>query len=134
MDFLDSYLEIEKARFGERLRVTKSVPAEVLDLSVPGLVIQPILENCLKHGVSEKGEAEIEIRCFAERENLHITVSDQGRGVPEEVKSGNLTKGFGLKNINERLSVLYGRRYGFSIRDNTPRGTVVEIKIPLEIK
>ncbi|MDC7126420.1 MAG: histidine kinase [Spirochaetales bacterium] len=134
LDFLDSYLDIEKARFGNRLTVIKSIEPETLEQMIPSLIIQPLLENSLKHGADRGGSFFIEIRCFSDSDIIVIEIRDQGPGVPEDIKLGNYTKGVGLKNVNERLIRLYGEDYSLKIRNNIPCGTVSVIKIPMRLK
>ena len=132
IDFLDSYLDIEKARFGDRLEIMKSVQPEVLSTRIPSLILQPLVENCLKHGVTKDGKAKIDIKCFLDGNTVNIEVLDQGQGVPEEIKRGLYTKGTGLRNVNERLLKVYGEGYGLKIKDNNPNGTIALITIPKE--
>jgi sensor histidine kinase YesM len=132
LDFLDSYLDVEKARFGDKLEISKSVQAETLSTRVPSLILQPLVENCLKHGRTAEGNARIEIRCFLEGNEVKIGILDHGRGAPEEIKRGLYTKGTGLKNVNERLLKIYGDRYGLKISDNRPNGAVAMVTVPRE--
>lgn len=131
IDFLDSYLGIEKARFGDKLSVSKSIDSAVLNTRVPSLILQPLVENCLKYGTSE-GKAKIEIRCFLNGNAVNIEVRDEGKGVPEEIKKGVYTKGTGLKNVNERLLKVYGEGHGLQFRDNQPSGAVAILTVPRE--
>ena len=78
LDFLDSYLDVEKARFGDRLEVIKSVQPEILNTRIPSLILQPLVENCLKHGTTTEGKAKIEIRCFLDGNDSQYRVRDQG--------------------------------------------------------
>ena len=132
LDFLDSYLDVEKARFGDRLEVVKSVQPEVLGTRIPSLILQPLVENCIKHGVTKDAKAKIDIKCFLDGNTVNIEVLDQGQGVPEEIKRGLYTKGTGLRNVNERLLKVYGEGYGLKIKDNNPNGTIALITIPKE--
>jgi LytS/YehU family sensor histidine kinase len=131
IDFLDSYLDIEKARFGDRLSVSKSIEPGTLNTRIPSLILQPLVENCLKHGTSE-GKAKIEIRCYLNGDDIGIEVRDEGKGVPDEIKKGNYTKGTGLKNVNERLLKVYGDGYSLKFKDNQPTGAVAMVTIPRE--
>jgi sensor histidine kinase YesM len=132
LDFLDSYLDVEKARFGDKLAVLKVVQPATLSTRIPSLILQPLVENCLKHGRSPEGKAKIEIRCYLEGDHVKIEVRDQGPGAPEEIKRGIFTRGAGLKNVNERLLKIYGEGYGLKIRDNSPGGAVALVTIPRE--
>jgi sensor histidine kinase YesM len=99
LDFLDSYLDVEKARFGYRLQVIKSIQPETLNTRIPSLILQPLVENCLKHGRTPEGYARIEIRCFLDGDDIKIEVRDQGKGVPEEIKKVFILKAQGLKML-----------------------------------
>jgi sensor histidine kinase YesM len=131
IDFLDSYLDIEKTRFGDKLNVSKSIQAEVLNTRVPSLILQPLVENCLKYGTSE-GKVKIEIKCFLNNNAVNIEIRDEGKGVPQEIKNGVYTKGTGLKNVNERLLKVYGEGHGLQFKDNQPNGAVAMLTIPRE--
>jgi two-component sensor histidine kinase len=132
IDFLDSYLDVEKARFGDKLEVIKSVQPETLNTHIPSLILQPLVENCLKHGRSPEGNARIEIQCFLESDDVKIEIRDQGRGAPEGIKKGIYTQGTGLRNVNERLLKAYGEGYGLKIKDNNPSGAIATLIIPKE--
>jgi sensor histidine kinase YesM len=132
LDFLDSYLDVEKARFGDRLQFTKSVQPEASGTQVPSLILQPLVENCLKHGRSPEGQANIEIQCSLQGNDVKIDIRDRCRGAPEDIKKGLYTRGTGLKNVNERLLKTYGEGYGLKIKDNSPSGTVATVIIPGE--
>lgn len=132
LDFLDAYFDVEKARFGNRLNVIKSIPQDVFETSIPSLIIQPLVENCIKYGVDDEGNVKIEIRCFTEGDKVTIEVRDEGRGAPDDVKQGDFSRGNGLRNVNERLLQLYGNEYGLKIRDNIPIGTIAAVSIPKE--
>ena len=134
LDFIDAYLEIEKARFGDRLRVTADVPSKILDTTVPSLILQPLVENSVKHGFSENGEMRIEIAGYLDGDSVKVVIKDEGKGASEEIKLGIYTNGTGLRNINERLQKVYGEDYGLEIKGNEPRGTIAIVSIPKEKK
>ena len=132
LDFLDSYLGVEKARFGDRLAVTKSIQPDVLKSRIPSLILQPLVENCLKHGRNETGSAEVEIKCFSANGAINIEIGDRGKGAPEEIKRGIFSKGTGLRNVNERLLKTYFEGFGLKIKDNAPHGMLASIATPKE--
>jgi sensor histidine kinase YesM len=132
LDFLDSYLDVEKARFGDRLEVVKSVQPETLNVPIPNLILQPLVENCIKHGIDSAGKVKIEIRCFLDGKSVGIEVRDEGLGAPDEVKKGVYTRGTGLRIVNERLLKLYGAGSGLKMIDNSPSGTIAMVNIPRE--
>lgn len=135
LEFIDSYLEIEKARFGDRLKVASAVSPEVLDTPIPSLILQPLVENSIKHGTAKKtGELRVEITGSMDGSSVKVEIKDHGRGVPEPIKMGIYTNGTGLRNVNERLQKTYGEKYGLKIRENKPSGTRAVLIIPTEEK
>jgi sensor histidine kinase YesM len=134
LDFIDSYLEIEKARFADRLRVSTDIPSKILDAPVPSLILQPLVENSVKHGFSESRELKIEVMGYMDGDSVKVEIKDDGKGISEEIKRGIYTNGTGLKNVNERLQKVYGEGYGLEIQENKPKGTVATVIIPKEKK
>jgi two-component system LytT family sensor kinase len=128
--FVDDYLAIEQARFGERLRVTREVAPEALDVPVPSLILQPLVENAVRHGQGADGSVDLTIRVRLHGDEVIITVADQGRGMSSRHGIGE-GAGHGLRNVDDRLRKTYGEEYGLEIRDNEPRGTVVMVRIPV---
>ena len=104
---VDDYLAIQQIRFAGRLRVEREVAPETLGASVPGFLLQPLVENAVEHGLVGKSEAgRILLRAERRDRSLHLTVQDDGVGLPPTWhRNGN---GFGLKNVTERLRALYG--------------------------
>jgi LytS/YehU family sensor histidine kinase len=127
--FVDDYLEIERARFGERMQITREIDPRALSTPVPSLILQPLVENASKHGRSDDGRVALEIRVEAVGSEVTIAISDKGPGIPTDYQIGN-GLGHGLRNVDERLRKTYGR--GLEIQKNTPHGTTVIIKIPAE--
>lgn len=128
LEFLRGYLEIEQVRFHDRLQVAFDVEKEALDAQVPNLILQPLVENAIRHGIAPRAEAGL-IQIQAKRENgfVRISVSDNGDGLKDSLqKSG----GIGLKNTRERLEKLYGDRQRFEIVPGETGGFAVKIKIP----
>jgi sensor histidine kinase YesM len=134
LEFIDSYLEIERARFGERLEVTKAIPPDILDTLIPSLILQPLVENSIKHGSGENGKMRIAITGHMHGDLVQLTVEDGGGGVPDQVRKGVYTNGTGLRNVNERLRRVYSEGYGLEIKENTPTGTIAMVTIPRENK
>jgi len=136
LSFVDDYLAIEQARFGERLRVTREVAPEALSVPVPSLILQPLVENAVRHGRGTDGSVDLTIRVRSHSDEGIITVADQGPGMPSlspiPLPLPNLGEGggHGLRNVDERLRKIYGKAYGLEIRDNEPQGTVVMVKVP----
>ena len=131
LDFIEDYLSIEVARFGEKLRFVKEVDAQSLDMLVPSMLLQPLIENCVKHGLSSKIEGGT-IRLGTRREDgrLHLVVEDDGVGIPEAKLAKLLEQGIGVSNVNERLKVLFGADYRMWIDSHPGKGTRIEIEVP----
>jgi len=137
LEFVQSYIAIEKARFEEKLscHYDLNVP---LDFMVPTLILQPIVENAVKHGLLPKAEGGIiKISIDPQDEGILITVEDDGVGIPPTKLATLLTENFshesvGLQNINKRMKRIYG--YGIEIVSNLQMGTRVSIQIPYERK
>ncbi len=129
---IDQYLDIELVRFGPQLRVDKQVSPDTLDLKVPSMILQPLIENSIKHGLTAKlGGGTITLRSFRDRAHLVIEVADDGFGMTEEQLRNALTAGIGLSNVNERLSVTYGANYQLKLTSGTDAGTCARFEIPL---
>ncbi len=134
MDFIDSYLEIEQARFGERLHISRDISADILDTPVPGLILQPLIENSIKHGSCQNGEMHVEITGYRNGGDIKVEIRDEGRGMPETITTGQYTGGTGLRNVKERLQSIYGTEYGLELVKNSPHGTLAVITIPEKLK
>ena len=131
LDFIEDYLSIETVRFGDKLRVVKDVDPDTLDILVPGMLLQPLVENCIKHGISGKVDGgAITLRTRRLPGRLSIEVEDDGVGIPEAELSGILNKGIGVNNVRERLKVLYSQDYRMVIDSQPGRGTRIEIEVP----
>lgn len=126
--FVDGYLQIEQARFGERLRVTREVAPEALSVPVPSLILQPLVENAVRHGRRDDGSVELSIYVRLAKDQVTIAIADQGPGLSKEVWERE-NSGHGLRNVDERLRKAYGQ--GLEIRGNEPQGAVVTVRIPV---
>ena len=133
---IHSYLELERARFGNRLRVTLQIAPETLATVIPFLSVQPLVENAVRHGL-EPGEGGGEIRIASRDDGTHteITVEDDGVGMDPEGLRVTLTAGddgghVGLRNVDTRLRQLYGRDGGLVVETNTDAGTLVRLRVP----
>ena len=129
--FIDDYLSIELVRFGDKLRVEKHIDPATLDMLVPSMLLQPLIENSIKHGISGKIDGgRITIRTAQNNGRLSIEVEDDGVGIPEADLAGILNKGIGVSNVRERLKVLYNQDYRMLIDSQPGRGTRIEIEVP----
>jgi two-component system LytT family sensor kinase len=134
MEFLRTYLEIEEARFGSRLQVEIDVAEEVAAATVPSLILQPVVENALKHGLGPKpGPGRLWISARADGDRVCLSVEDDGVG-PGASANGNGARrhGVGLVNITERLATLYQDRAQVAMEQRTPEGTRVTLLVPLD--
>ena len=131
MESIDEYLDIEVIRFGPSLKVEKHLSPDTLEILVPSMILQPLVENCIKHGFSRKvGGGRIVIRSRLDNGLAVIEVDDDGSGMSEERLSTALGEGIGLSNVNERLRVIYGEGYGLKLTSRPGRGTSARIEIP----
>jgi two-component system LytT family sensor kinase len=131
LNFIEDYLSIEVMRFGDKLRFEKEVDADTLDMLVPSMMIQPLVENCIKHGLSSKVEGgTIRLRSRRADARLHLMVEDDGVGISEAKLATLLEQGIGVSNVNERLKVLFGNDYRMWIDSSPGHGTRIEIEIP----
>ena len=139
--FTDDYLGIEVVRFGaDKLRVAREIDPQTLELMVPSMVLQPLIENSIKHGLEPRLEGgTVTVRSCVREGRLVVDVEDDGVGImPEraaavgavtaENRSGN---GIGMKNVRERLEVLYGGEARFAVESRPGRGTRVTLEIPM---
>jgi len=131
LTFIDDYLSIEVVRFGEKLKFQKEVDPKTLDMAVPSMLLQPLIENCIKHGLSSKVEGGT-IRLVSREENgrLRLLVEDDGVGIPEEKLATLFERGIGISSVNERLKVLFGTNYRMWIDSKPGAGTRIEIEVP----
>jgi len=131
LSFIDDYLSIEVMRFGDKLRFEREVEEDTLDMLVPSMLLQPLIENCVKHGLSSKVEGgTIRLRCRRADGRLVLSVEDDGVGIPEEKLATLLEQGIGVSNVSERLKVLFGSDHKMNIDSQRGRGTRIEIEIP----
>jgi two-component system, LytTR family, sensor kinase len=135
MDFVGRYLEIESVRFQDRLVVKMNIDRETLAARVPNLILQPIVENAIKHGISQQESVEsLIISSERHGDRLQIRVEDTGPGLQSSNgngKGGN-TCGIGLANTRARLAHLYEENYRFEIKNADPHGVIVTLEIPFQ--
>jgi two-component system LytT family sensor kinase len=129
---VDEYLDIEVVRFGSQLMVVKDVAPDTLDVLVPSMLLQPLIENSIKHGISPKlGGGRVTIRSYLEGTYAVIEVDDNGLGMSAERLEVALTEGIGLSNVDERLRVIYGSEASLRLTSEAGRGTVAHIEVPI---
>lgn len=131
LEFIDSYLDIERVRFGSgKLVVEKVVEEDALNSYVPSMIIQPLVENAVKHGIGSRIDGgRIVIRARRGLGSAIIEIEDNGSGFPANDRPEN-GLGIGLSNVNERLMVIYGAQYQLQLDSDPERGTVARVEIP----
>jgi len=133
MELVNAYLDIERARFGKRLRVEESISEDVRDIDVPPLILQPVVENAVRHGISpmvDGGTLSIDARL--EGGTLHIVVADDGKGTGLIDLEEMLAEGYGLRNVRDRLTTRFGEGEWFRFESSKDAGTRVELMLPQE--
>ena len=132
MSFIEDYLAIEMVRFGDKLRYEKDTDPETLDYPVPSMLLQPIVENSIRHGLSSKvGGGVIRVTSRIEDGRLHVIVEDDGVGIPEAKLATLFELGIGVSNVNERLKVIYGEDYRMWVDSKPGEGTRTGIELPV---
>jgi sensor histidine kinase YesM len=130
LEFVDRYLAIEKVRFEDRLTVKEEIRNDLREAMVPNMVLQPLVENAIRHGVSRKrGQATIAISAERENGSLVIHVVDNGTGLNGQT-SQKVREGIGISNIRARLRHLYGDRQRFELRSPPDGGVEARLTIP----
>ncbi len=132
LDFIDDYLDIEVARFGrDNLVIHKQIDDDTLDAFVPSMLLQPMVENALKHGLAGRiGGGELTMRTELQDGRLIIAIEDNGVGIPKERMAQVFKDGIGISNVHERLRVLYGADFSMDILSEEGQGTSIRIEIP----
>ncbi len=129
--FIDNYMAIELVRFGDKLRFVKEIDAAAEDRLIPSMLLQPIIENSIRHGLGNKVEGgTIRVRAWLEPRRLHIMIEDDGVGISEARLATLFDQGIGVSNVNERLKVLFGNDYRMWIESKPGEGTRTGIEIP----
>jgi hypothetical protein len=130
LEFVERYLEIQKTRFDGRLQICREIDATVLEALVPPLILQPLVENAVRHGIeAREGSGTVSIRATRSVDMLRLEIADDGEGF----KGGQLLeiqKGIGISNTKARLQELYGDNHQFKLTANEPLGACVRIEIP----
>jgi len=133
LEFVDTYFNIEQARYGSKIKLMKDIEIP-LDYQIPVLILQPLVENAVRHGISKKQEGgTVNIRVMKLGDSLTIEIEDDGVGIDDEklaqlLKDERTNQGVGLLNIHNRLLRLYGR--GLEISSEAGYGTCIRLMIP----
>ncbi len=138
LEYVNNYLVLERARFGNNLHVIEDVQPAAEKVRVPAFLLQPLVENSIKHGLPETGTLKIRIRAHAENGSVKVAVEDDGRGMTQAELSRLFTPGFakglgiGLRNVNERLKATFGPNNGLKVTSTPNVGTSVSFEIPYQ--
>ena len=129
LDFLERYVEIQKVRFSDRLEVNIAVDPAALTVSIPNLLLQPIVENAILHGIAPKTTpGRVDVLAHVEGNGLHLEVRDDGVGLPSATHPGKT--GIGLANTRARLEKIYGANHRLTLTSEPGRGVTVHIELP----
>jgi len=141
LDCVRTYFALEKARFGDKIRLIEDIDPELLEYPIPVFSLQPLIENAIKHGITPKnGNGTITIRAKQKGSDLHLSIIDTGVGIPPNKLDKVLQPGYGsgngvgLSNVNLRLQSLYGEDRGLKIVSSEGKGTAIHMYIPLKEK
>ncbi|HEX6535153.1 MAG TPA: histidine kinase [Gemmatimonadaceae bacterium] len=133
IEFVRRYLDIMRIRYGDRIRTDVRADPDVLDALVPNLVLQPLVENALRHGVSMRpGGGCVQVRAERRESSLRLTVADDGPGLPAGWTPG-ASLGVGLRNTRDRLAELYGDRYDLAMRNRPEGGLELTVVLPYRV-
>lgn len=132
LDFIDDYLDIEVVRFGrDKLQIRKEIDPETLDMVVPSMILQPLVENALRHGIAPKIEGgSLTLRAKRGKGRLIVEVIDDGVGISEQRQTEVYGSGIGISNVRERLEVVYGQDFLLKIESQPGKGTAIRFEIP----
>jgi two-component system LytT family sensor kinase len=133
VEFLQKYLDIQKVRFGERLQLSLDVSRDLFAAQVPSLILQPMVENAIQHGIAKRAQGGA-IRIAALRRNgmLSLSIYNDGPSLPADWERAR--SGIGISNVRTRLQSLYGERFELSMRNHDPGGVLVSVSVPFREK
>jgi len=131
IEFLEHYIAIQQRRFGDRLRFELQIDPNVIDCAVPTLVLQPLVENAIRHGIAKsRGKDVVTVRAFRDEQHLRLEVANLASTLddaPEQL----FPRGVGLSNTQGRLAQLYGEHQSLALFNLKPKGVCVRLSIPL---
>ena len=133
MEFLNKYLDIQKMRLADRLDVRVQVPTELYPAQVPSLILQPMVENAIQHGIAKRTQGGA-IRITASRSNGMLNLSVYNDGPPMSRDRASSQSGVGIANARTRLESLYGENFTLTMNDRTPDGVEVLVSVPFREK
>jgi two-component system, LytTR family, sensor kinase len=129
VEYLQRYLDIQKVRFGERLQVNVDIPAELLGAQVPNLLLQPLVENAIKHGIAKRvAGGNVRVAGACQNGSLCLSVYNDGPSLPADWEATQT--GVGIGNLRTRLQILHGNESGLQLRSTNPGGVEVVVTLP----
>jgi two-component system LytT family sensor kinase len=132
VEYLQRYLDIQKVRFGERLKVNMSIPADLLRAQVPSLLLQPLVENAIKHGIAKRTQGgNVRVAVVRDQGQVYVTVYNDGPDFPADAKATHT--GVGLRNLRTRLQILHGDRTELQLKHTDTGAVEVTVVLPLEV-
>ncbi|WP_177208162.1 sensor histidine kinase [Pseudoalteromonas denitrificans] len=132
LNHVEQYLAIEQVRFGERISIIKDYDVNALPALVPAMLLQPLIENAMQHGLEEKeGKGELSIICYIRNDYIHIDIIDDGAGC--DFNDKNFCEGIGISNVKSRLKQLYGNKHEFHLINNIKGGVTASLKLALSV-
>jgi LytS/YehU family sensor histidine kinase len=130
VEYLQRYVDIQKARFAERLTVSMNIPAELLQATVPNLLLQPLVENAIKHGIAKRvAGGVVHVTAAKIDGRLSLSVYNDGPHLPADWQA--TSKGIGIANLRTRLQILHRDDFDLQLRDIDPAGVEVQVTLPL---
>jgi two-component system LytT family sensor kinase len=132
LDFIDDYLSIEIVRFGsDKLRVQKEIDPETYEMQIPSMILQPMVENSIRHGIGPKVEGgTIILRAARQDGRLVLEVSDNGIGISPERQREVFESGIGIRNVRDPLKMLYGGDFSLRVESRPGQGTSIRFELP----
>ena len=132
LDHVEQYLAIEQVRFGDRISIVKNYDENADSIPVPSMLLQPLIENAMQHGLEEKeGKGKLSISCHVQEECLSIVIMDDGAGC--NFDDNNFKAGIGMNNVKSRLKQLYGTKHTLDFSSNNQGGVTVNLILPINV-
>jgi two-component system, LytTR family, sensor kinase len=129
VEYLQRYIDIQKVRFGERLQISMDIPAELLRAQVPNLLLQPLVENAIKHGIAKRvAGGAVRVACARQSSHLCLSIYNDGPGLPADWEA--MPTGVGIRNLRTRLQILHGNDSELQLRRANPGGVEVMVTLP----
>lgn len=141
LEHVKAYITIQQMRYGDIINMELCIPEELLDINIPKMTLQPLVENSIYHGirVKEGKKGKVEITAYSDGKDVQIVVSDSGTGMgSREIEEMNRSIsihddsfGYGVRNVNKRIELMFGKPYGLRFTGNENGGVTVVVRLPL---